>query len=94
MSRTADIGALCRVWLGRIPLRAALADGSVTLHGAPDLVRGFAQWFAWSPMAAAVRQAAAGRAEVARRVLSLQWGAWYRSAISPVTADGGVACRS
>jgi hypothetical protein len=26
-----------------MPLRAALADGSVALHGAPNLVRGFAQ---------------------------------------------------
>ena len=57
----ADIAAFYRVWLGRIPLRAALADGSVRLRGAPDAGRGFAQWFAWSPMAPAVRDAALAR---------------------------------
>jgi hypothetical protein len=46
-----------RVWLGRIPLTAALADGSVRLDGAPGIVRGFSQWFTWSPMAPAVRGA-------------------------------------
>jgi hypothetical protein len=53
----ADLAALYRVWLGRIPLTAALADGSVRLDGAPDVVRRFAHWFAWSPMAPAVREA-------------------------------------
>jgi DNA-binding HxlR family transcriptional regulator len=57
----ADIAAFYRVWLGRIPLRAALADGTVSLHGTPDVVRGFGQWFSWSPMAPAVRDAAVAR---------------------------------
>ena len=57
----ADIAEFYRVWLGRIPLAAALADGSVRLQGAPVFVRGLAQWFAWSPMAPAVREAAQRR---------------------------------
>jgi DNA-binding HxlR family transcriptional regulator len=57
----ADIGQFYRVWLGRIPLRAAVADGSVRLQGSPSAVRGFAIWFSWSPMAPAVRQAAEAR---------------------------------
>jgi DNA-binding HxlR family transcriptional regulator len=61
LSVRADLAAFYRVWLGRIPLAAALADGSVRVNGAPPVVRGFAQWFAWSPMAPAVRDAAAAR---------------------------------
>lgn len=55
---SADIGAFYRVWLGRIPLAAALAEGSVRLDGASALALGFARWFAWSPMAPAVGEAA------------------------------------
>jgi DNA-binding HxlR family transcriptional regulator len=57
----ADLAAFYRVWLGRIPLTAALADGSVRVDGEPDVVRGFGHWFAWSPMAPAVREAAKAR---------------------------------
>jgi hypothetical protein len=56
------LGEFYRVWLGRIPLAAARADGSVRLHGAPSAVRGFAHWSAWSPMAPAGREA--GTAQV------------------------------
>lgn len=54
----ADIAAFYRVWLGRVELAEALRQGAVRLDGPPALVRGFGQWFAWSPMAPAVRAAA------------------------------------
>ena len=53
----ADIRAFYRVWLGRIPLGDALRERTVRLDGAPETVRGFARWFAWSPMAPVVRAA-------------------------------------
>jgi len=53
----ADITAFYRVWLGRASLGDSLRHGSVRLDGPPALVRGFADWFAWSPMAVAVRAA-------------------------------------
>jgi hypothetical protein len=58
LSVRSDLAAFYRVWLGRMPLTAALADGSVRVDGAPAAVRGFTQWFARSPMAPAVRDAA------------------------------------
>src|SRR5262245_13460639 len=58
---SADIGAFYRVWLGRISLADALRDESVRLDGMPAAVRAFPHWFAWSPMADAVRAAAASR---------------------------------
>jgi DNA-binding HxlR family transcriptional regulator len=54
---TADLEAFYRVWLGRIPLAQALRAGSVRFDGMPAAVRAFPQWFAWSPMAEAVRAA-------------------------------------
>jgi DNA-binding HxlR family transcriptional regulator len=53
----ADIAAFYRVWLGRVPLGEALRQRSVRLEGVPAFVRAFPQWFAWSPMAEAVRAA-------------------------------------
>ena len=53
----ADIAAFYRVWLGRVPLGEALRQRSVRLDGVPAFVRAFPQWFAWSPMAEAVRAA-------------------------------------
>lgn len=53
----ADIAAFYRVWLGRTALAGALRHGEVRLDGAPADVRGFPRWFAWSPMAGAVRAA-------------------------------------
>jgi len=58
----ADIDAFYRVWLGRNSLAEARRRDAVRLEGAPTMVRGFAEWFAWSPMAAAVRAALAPRA--------------------------------
>jgi DNA-binding HxlR family transcriptional regulator len=54
---TADIAALYRVWLGRSTLQQALRSGDVRLDGAPADTRAFSRWFAWSPMANAVRAA-------------------------------------
>jgi DNA-binding HxlR family transcriptional regulator len=53
----ADIAAFYRVWLGRTSLDEARRRGQVRLEGAPAMVRGFTDWFAWSPMAEAVRAA-------------------------------------
>ena len=53
----ADIETWYRVWLGRIPLEEALSKRAVRLEGPPAALRGFARWFAWSPMAPAVRAA-------------------------------------
>jgi hypothetical protein len=57
----ADIGQLYRVWLGRIPARAAVAESSVRLPGGAERRPGRAHWFAWSPMAPAVRETAQAR---------------------------------
>jgi hypothetical protein len=52
----AALRAFYRVCLGRVPLAAALAHGCMRFDGAPAIVRGFSQWFAWRPMAPAVRE--------------------------------------
>ena len=54
---TADLEAFYRVWLGRISLGQALRERSVRFDGMPGAVQAFPQWFAWSPMAGAVRAA-------------------------------------
>jgi len=56
---TADIAVFYRVWLGRSTLPEALRSGQVRLDGAPGDIRAFSRWFAWSPMADAVRTALA-----------------------------------
>jgi len=58
----ADVDAFYRVWLGRNSLAETRRRGAVRLEGSPTMVRGFAEWFAWSPMAGAVRAALARRA--------------------------------
>jgi DNA-binding HxlR family transcriptional regulator len=62
---TADLEAFYRVWLGRISLAQALRERSVRFDGMPAMVRAFPQWFAWSPMAEAVRAAARARVPLA-----------------------------
>jgi hypothetical protein len=62
---TADITAFHRVWLGRITLGEAMPESLVRLEGAPAVMRGFPHWFAWSPMADAVRAARTSPASVA-----------------------------
>src|SRR5262245_35971801 len=53
----ADIAAFYRVWLGRTSLDEARRRGQVRLEGAPAMVRGFTDGFAWGPRADAVRAA-------------------------------------
>jgi hypothetical protein len=48
-----------RVWLGRVTLPEALRRQQVRLDGMTADVRAFSGWFAWSPMADAVREALA-----------------------------------
>jgi DNA-binding HxlR family transcriptional regulator len=56
----ADIGGFYRVWLGRISLDDAVHARLVRLDGPPAVCRAFSDWFAWSPMADAVRAARSG----------------------------------
>jgi DNA-binding HxlR family transcriptional regulator len=56
---TADIADFYRLWLGRITFGAAVKEGLVEIDGPPALVRGFPRWLQWSPIAGAVRTAAA-----------------------------------
>src|SRR5215468_3721467 len=58
----ADIGAFYRVWLGRTTLAEAMRAGLLRFDGTPAVVRAFPRWFAWSPMADAVRGTLARRA--------------------------------
>ncbi len=60
----ADIAGFYRVWLGRISLDEALREGLVRLEGMSALRRVFPHWFAWSPMADAVRAALPRRTPV------------------------------
>jgi DNA-binding HxlR family transcriptional regulator len=62
---TADLAAFYRVWLGRTTLGQALRDGLVRLDGLPAVIRAFPRWFAWSPMADAVRAAMVTRPDIA-----------------------------
>jgi DNA-binding HxlR family transcriptional regulator len=54
---SADIVAFYRVWLGRATLSEALRRQQIRLDGTSADVRAFPDWFAWSPMADAVRAA-------------------------------------
>jgi DNA-binding HxlR family transcriptional regulator len=56
---TADIADLYRLWLGRITFATAVEDGLLEIDGPPALVRAFPRWLQWSPIAGAVRAAAA-----------------------------------
>jgi DNA-binding HxlR family transcriptional regulator len=58
---TADIMAFYRVWLGRSTLAEAVRRDQVRLDGTPADIGAFPQWFAWSPMADAVRAALPAR---------------------------------
>jgi DNA-binding HxlR family transcriptional regulator len=56
---SAGIMEFYRVWLGRVSLSEALRRQQVRLDGTPADIRAFSGWFAWSPMADAVRAALA-----------------------------------
>jgi DNA-binding HxlR family transcriptional regulator len=53
----ADIAAFYRVWLGHSTLAEAVRRREIRLDGSPADLRGFPEWFAWSPMADRVRAA-------------------------------------
>jgi DNA-binding HxlR family transcriptional regulator len=54
---SADIVAFYRLWLGRVSFAEALRRQQVRLSGTTSDIRAFPRWFAWSPMAEAVRAA-------------------------------------
>ena len=54
-----DLATLYQVWLGRMPLRTALRDGSVVVDGTPGVVRRISTVLRLSPMAPAVTAAMA-----------------------------------
>jgi hypothetical protein len=56
----ADIGALARVWVGRVPFAQAVRSGGIRLEGPKALVRAFPGWLHLSPFARVLRQAQAG----------------------------------
>jgi DNA-binding HxlR family transcriptional regulator len=58
----ADLAAFYQVWLGRLPLSAALRSGTVRLEGPSALTREFPRWLKWSPMSEHVRAAVAATA--------------------------------
>jgi hypothetical protein len=64
---TADIMAFYRVWLGRSTLAEAVRRSQVRLDGTPADLRAFSHWFAWSPMANAVRAALPARSRAPAR---------------------------
>jgi DNA-binding HxlR family transcriptional regulator len=61
----ADLAALSRVWLGEIPIRQAMREGGVNLHGERQAVRDFPSWLLLSTLAAVPRPADAIQRRVA-----------------------------
>lgn len=53
---TADLTSLYKVWVGRMPFAAALADDQIHMDASPELARAFPTWFALSPAAGIVRE--------------------------------------
>jgi DNA-binding HxlR family transcriptional regulator len=51
----ADLAALSRVWLGELPIRQAIRDGSVGVAGDRQLARDFPSWLLLSTLAAVPR---------------------------------------
>lgn len=52
---TAKLAVLYKVWLGRMSFTEAVREQQVDLNTTPSLERNFPRWFAWSPVADAVR---------------------------------------
>jgi len=61
----ADLAALSRVWLGEIPIRQAMREGGINLHGERQAVRDFPSWLLLSTLAAVPRAADAIQRRVA-----------------------------
>lgn len=53
---TTDAVSMMRVFSGIVSLGSSLADGTISMQGAPSLTRGFGRWFLWSPFVPAVRE--------------------------------------
>lgn len=60
---TSDVASLYAVWLGRLPLRAALRSGRVHVEGATSVTRRLDEVLQLSPVASIVAAAAATQAE-------------------------------
>lgn len=52
-----DLSTMYQVWLGRVPIRAALDDGRITIHGQPAIARRIPATLQLSPMAGLVSAA-------------------------------------
>jgi DNA-binding HxlR family transcriptional regulator len=65
-----DIMIFYEVWLGRMSLLDAVRKNLIRLDGAPADIRAFPTWFAWSPMAPAVRAALADSHITSHRAIS------------------------
>jgi DNA-binding HxlR family transcriptional regulator len=92
---SADIWAFYQVWLGRWTLAQAVSCGKTELDGTPADVRGFAHWFALSPMAEAVRSARADTTATPRSKRVRQTSAKHSAesqaiANLPIGARGGL----
>jgi DNA-binding HxlR family transcriptional regulator len=61
----ADLAALSRVWLGEIPIRQAMREGGIRLHGERQSVKDFPSWLLLSTLAAVPRPADAIQRRVA-----------------------------
>lgn len=57
---TADIAAYFQVWLGRLEMAEAVADGKIEIDAIPQLADAFPNWFAYSLAAPAVHAARVG----------------------------------
>jgi hypothetical protein len=57
---TADLRAMIKVWMGDVPLHAALKSSDVTLTGPRHLVRAFPSWLKLNLLASASRPASRG----------------------------------
>ncbi len=53
---TTDSRTITWVWYGDVPLKQAVADGSIDLHGPPELCRAFPTWLQLSVLASVPRR--------------------------------------
>jgi DNA-binding HxlR family transcriptional regulator len=58
-----SLSTLYQVWLGKLPLRAAMRDGTITVQAAPSVLRRLPEVLELSPMAPAVSRAYTAPAE-------------------------------
>jgi hypothetical protein len=53
----ADMGALARVWVGRLPWGDAVRSGAIKLEGRKPIVQAFPGWLELSPFARVLQEA-------------------------------------